>query len=405
MAAPTGMAASAGLRTAGSAILDWILAPGNSEVFFASHYEQGVFHANREDQHYWGSLLSIADLDAVLGHHQIKYPDVRLVQSGKPISSDDYTWQAGIIDPLAVARLHSSGATVIFSHLQDRTRALADFVNELSTVFSAPVQANVYLTPANAQGFPAHWDTHDVLILQMSGSKTWRIYEGGPSLTLRGQHFEREAVSIGPATEEFEIKAGGVAYVPRGVIHSAHATAEASLHITVGILSYTWADLLLEAVANVALRDPRFRRSVSLVPETWDSACWRQTMAAQWNALSEAIDLRSGVSSLQSDLLARQKPNLGNLLTQASRVNGLRADSVVSMRPGAQAIVADRDDKIQVEFIGQTIECPAAAGPFLARLLDGTPLRIEAIPGDLELEEKLVLARRFVREGLLEVHP
>ncbi len=62
---------------------------------------------------------------------------------------------------------------------------------------------------------------------------------------------------------EFLLKAGECAYVPRGLMHDAVATgSEPSLHITVGVIVKTWADLMLEAVSEVALRDPRFRRSL-----------------------------------------------------------------------------------------------------------------------------------------------
>jgi ribosomal protein L16 Arg81 hydroxylase len=385
------------------AVLQWILAPEDIDGFFADSFERRVLHTRRGTKGYWGSLLSLADLDAVLGTHQVKHPDVRLVQSGKTISADDYTFASGIIDPLQVTRLHLGGATVIFSHLQDRSQPIADLVSTLSTVFSAPVQANVYLTPADAQGFPAHWDTHDVLILQISGSKSWKIYSGGPSLPLRGEHFEKEQCAIGPVVDEFEIAEGDVAYVPRGVIHSAHATQEASLHITVGILSYTWADLLLEAVADAALQDPRFRRSVSLDSDGWMTHGWSAQADAQWKALSAAIDLPNAVAALRSDMLARQKPGLANLLTQARRAEALRADSEVSLRSGARAALSYNDGTVAVEFLGQTIQCPASAGPALACLLEGAPMRVDSIPGELELGEKLVLAKRFVCEGLLEV--
>ena len=38
-------------------------------------------------------------------------------------------------------------------------------------------QPNVYITPPAAQGFQVHHDTHDTSTAQISGEKTWRIYE------------------------------------------------------------------------------------------------------------------------------------------------------------------------------------------------------------------------------------
>lgn len=389
-------------QQSGAATLDWVLAPVTTPEFFSGVYEHRVAHFGRTAPDYWSRLLTLAQLDEILGGHEIRHPEVRLVKSGETIAADDYSLD-GLIDPLAVARLYSSGATVIFSHVQHRVHAVADFVNEVSRTFSAPVQANVYLTPAHAQGFPAHWDTHDVLILQLSGSKKWRIYDGGPALPLRGQHFERQVATIGPVTEEFEIRAGEAAYVPRGVIHSAHSTDEASLHVTVGILSYTWADLFIEAAADVALRDPRFRKSIRADGEAGSPADAAR-MAAEWQALSAAIDLRSSFANLRSDMLERQKPHFGNLLGQTDRAHAVQVGSTVRLRSGVLCNVTSTDDgRLQIEFCGNIIDFPAAATAALQAIFEAQPVRIDRLPGDLQDDEKIVLIRRLVREGLIEI--
>ena len=40
-----------------------------------------------------------------------------------------------------------------------------------------PVQINAYITPPQNRGFAAHYDVHDVFVLQIAGRKTWRIHE------------------------------------------------------------------------------------------------------------------------------------------------------------------------------------------------------------------------------------
>ena len=50
-----------------------------------------------------------------------------------------------------------------------------------------PVQANAYATPAGAQGFAVHHDTHDVFVLQVAGEKRWLVYEPALELPLKDQ--------------------------------------------------------------------------------------------------------------------------------------------------------------------------------------------------------------------------
>ena len=79
----------------------------------------------------------------------------------------------------------------------------------------------------------------------------------------RGEGFELGQHEPGELRQEFVLKPGDCAYVPRGLMHDAQTSGDkASLHITVGLITRTWADLMLEAVSEVALRSPELRRSL-----------------------------------------------------------------------------------------------------------------------------------------------
>ncbi len=77
-------------------------------------------------------------------------------------------------------------------------------------------------------------------MLQVSGSKRWTLFGTPVESPLSGQEFSPEAHSLGETTLEFELQAGDVAYIPRGVAHEARSTDTVSLHITAGVLRYTW---------------------------------------------------------------------------------------------------------------------------------------------------------------------
>ena len=192
--------------------------------------------------------LDLAQATSDLGHiatHRIAHPEVTLVSSDREILTSEYVDEDSRIDPLSVGQLFSQGATVIFTHLHRRVQSLARLAVDLQGACSAPIQTNVYLTPSGAQGFPPHWDTHDVFVLQVFGRKKWTIYDTKIALPLRGQSFDHELHHAGAVTAEFELAAGDLAYIPRGLIHSAKSSDEPSLHVTVGVLAMTWAELLL----------------------------------------------------------------------------------------------------------------------------------------------------------------
>ena len=96
---------------------------------------------------------------------------------------------------------------------------LQRFCGRLERATSHAVQANAYLSPPGAAALRHHRDTHEVLALQVEGSKTWQI-DG-----------------LGPVTME----AGDVAYLPAGTGHAAAAQERHSLHVTIGVLATTYA--------------------------------------------------------------------------------------------------------------------------------------------------------------------
>ena len=53
---------------------------------------------------------------------------------------------------------------------------MIDFCTRLAAELGHPVQANAYVTPPPSRGFSAHYDVHDVFVLQLAGRKHWTIH-------------------------------------------------------------------------------------------------------------------------------------------------------------------------------------------------------------------------------------
>eukprot|EP00957_Ditylum_brightwellii_P171764 13076041-Ditylum_brightwellii.AAC.1 len=141
------------------------------------------------------------------------------------------------------------------------------------------VGSNAYLTPpSNSQGFAPHYDDIEAFVLQLEGSKRWRVYSPmSMTETLpresSADYTEKDLEGIEPVIDEI-LEPGDMLYMPRGWIHQAHtplgklgASAEHSLHLTVSAMqNWAWVDLLeilmpeaLESVArsetSTTLRD------------------------------------------------------------------------------------------------------------------------------------------------------
>ncbi len=387
--------------------LDWLIQPVSTSEFENDYYERRLCVVNRAAPSYYADLLSSQDLDRVLGTHGLGYPEINLVHGEDDVERRSYSDGAGRVDPVAVAKLFDEGATIIFAQLHRRVPALARLCVSLGKAFGSRVQTNIYLTPPGAQGFKPHWDTHDVFVLQVNGRKLWSIYDTKVTLPLKGQHFDPAVHHPGPVTEEFELDAGSVVYIPRGLMHSARSSAEASLHITLGITAFTWADFFVESVAAVALEDERLRQNLPMgfadgsvsAPER--ARVYREKLSV----LQSGIDPAPVWRHFQDEVLATNAPLFTNLLGSLLRADPVTVDSTVSRRTDVLAEVESGGESCVVRFCGTEIRLPGGLLPAIEMATTAERFRVEDLPDCIDAEGKVTLVTRLLKEGLLFRNP
>jgi ribosomal protein L16 Arg81 hydroxylase len=137
----------------------------------------------------------------------------------------------------------------VLNQLHRTWAPLRELCKSLENDFTHLVHANVYLTPADTPGFAPHYDTHEVFVLQVAGSKRWRVFRPPLELPHHTQPFTPKGYIPRPLLE-LELKQGDLLYLPRGYVHAAHTSQVHSAHVTIGINVYTWVDLISELIAR-----------------------------------------------------------------------------------------------------------------------------------------------------------
>ena len=381
----------------------WLLDPLPTAEFERGYYEQRLLHVRREASPYYAELLSAADLDVVLGAHAASHRDVKLVRGDGDVAPREYANDAGRVQPLDVARRFDAGATVIFNQLHTRVPALARLCAALGRRFSSRVQTNVYLTPPGAQGFAPHWDTHDVFVLQIEGAKRWSIHDTPVRLPLRGQRFEPGAPP-GEVRDEFELGPGSVLYLPRGLMHSARSTGRASLHVTLGLTAFTWAEFLVESVAAAALEEESLRRNLPLgfAGEGFPASERERLFAEKLAFVRSRFDPAAVWRRFADEVLAAGAPLFTDLLSQRLRPEPLTLRSRVRRRAGLLTEAAQEGETCVVRFAGRELRLPAAAWPALRFATAADEFAAADLPDCLDADGKLTLVTRLVREGILQ---
>src|SRR5690606_37704150 len=236
------------------------LNPISNQDFLEQYYEKQFFLLERNNIHFYETILNVNDIDKYLSNHDIEYPSVRLVKNGKELDGDLYLKNInygtamfeGLVDTDKMFQLYCLGSTIIIQGLDRSNKALGDFCRKLSVELPFTFQSNIYITPNDSKGFESHYDTHDVFVMQIKGKKRWQLFEPNPvTLPTKMEKFDSKRTNISnlKLLKEFDLNVGDLLYIPRGMIHNARSLSEDSIHITLGVFPEKWFDLF-RYVAN-----------------------------------------------------------------------------------------------------------------------------------------------------------
>src|SRR6478672_1324806 len=231
----------------------------------------------------FADLFSAAAVDELISARGLRTPFLRMARNGSVLATSTFTRSggvgAGIADQVAddkvLAQL-AGGATLVLQALHRTWPPLIRFGGDLARELGHPVQINAYITPPENQGFAAHYDTHDVFVLQVAGSKRWTIHRPVIDDPLPSQTWEQHKSQVAARATEVPLidtvlRPGDAMYLPRGFLHAAVAQGEVSIHLTVGVHPVTAYDLAKEMVVAAAT-DRELRRSLPLGVDVTDAA-------------------------------------------------------------------------------------------------------------------------------------
>ncbi|MEO7981402.1 MAG: cupin domain-containing protein [Sporichthyaceae bacterium] len=363
-------------------------------------------------------LFSLAAVDELLSRRALRTPFLRLARNGVVTPPSRYTRSGGtgalVADQVAddrVLELFADGHTVVFQGLHRTWGPVADFASDLTTELGHPVQVNAYVTPSSSQGFSAHYDVHDVFVLQIAGEKRWRIHEPVLHAPMRDQPWEGRRAEVEaraaqePVIDEV-LRPGDALYLPRGWLHAAEALGDVTCHLTVGVHPVT-RQHVLEAMLALAADDEALRRSLPMGVDLGDPAAVEADVTATVAALAErlrSITAADVADRLGASLVGTNRPEPVAPLAQAAALAALDADTVLRVRRHLRHTVALDGDDLVLRLHDRTVRLPVGAAKAVRSLLDGETLRVGDLPG-LEADEGVALARRLVREAVALVVP
>jgi ribosomal protein L16 Arg81 hydroxylase len=362
----------------------------------------------------FADLLSVAAVDELVSRRGLRTPVVRMAKDGSVLPSARFTRGGGagasiadqVADDKVLAAL-ADGATLVLQALHRNWPSLVEFGSRLAAELGHPVQINAYITPAQNQGFAAHYDVHDVFVLQIAGRKQWRIHAPVVEAPLDNQNWEKHRAAVAARAAEAALidtvlEPGDALYLPRGTIHSAAALGETSIHLTVGVHPVSRYQLVRHLL-ELAQDDPALRGSLPMGVDLADPAVLAGELAETVAALHARLDAipASDVARRVGDgLRERTRAEPIAPLAQLGAADALTLDTALRLRAGLRARLHTTGADAQLVLLDKTITLPTSAADALKAVLAGEPVTARELPG-LDPDEQLVLARRLLREGVL----
>ncbi|HEX5695381.1 MAG TPA: cupin domain-containing protein, partial [Acidimicrobiia bacterium] len=237
----------------------------------------------------------------------------------------------------------------------------------------------------------AHEDEHDVFVLQSHGTKQWWV------------HDRHDLPPSRPPLIDALLAPGDTLYVPAGFPHSASTQERASVHITIGILTLTWATAL-EEVVKILESDPALAAPIPL-RFAFEDDVFIEELGRRLQEVGASVadlDAEAIARRLRRKVLTTRQPLLRGQIHRLLDLDRITDETLLCRRTGSICVLDTVGDELSVLLGDRELRMPRVAEAAMNLVARGERFAVADLPG-LDEPGRLVLVRRLIREGLLEV--
>lgn len=346
------------------------------------------------------TLISTELIDRLLNVGGMRPETFRLVRNGD-ISRGRYLHTRryspllsaeGAIDPELVYREYHRGASMLLTHTETCIEPIERLAHDLSAQLRCAVTVHAALTPPRgARALEIHYDTFDVVVLQIEGEKRWEVFAPRHELPLVFQRFS----SYGEPPDEraaplldVVLRPGDMLLLPRGYLHRAQCGDQHSLHLALNFRFATVYDVLAHAVDN-ALAQLQHDVTMRRVAAQGDG--FASGLEQLLDVIRANTNLDDVCSGLARDVRAM---TIGRLvgIHDAEQVGLLDEIRVTRPLVWCTRTMAEVGEAILLYVGNETQWLPSHFESALRVLRNGTQIQVRLLPA-LDPDEALLLAR------------
>jgi ribosomal protein L16 Arg81 hydroxylase len=393
----------------------YLINPHTSDDFFARYWQQGSLLIQRGEPERFRDLLAASDIEAVLRMaDQLPTGAVELIGKTNAIEPRRPESSSTLVS------FFTSGSTIRVRGVERYFAPLTELCRSIERELGFPTRANLYCTPAGSRGFDLHFDTHEVLVLQLLGNKQWLAYESTKKLPLESvpllpfdrdalprSHLQSEggqdeisATERGTLAVEASLEAGDTLYLPRGFLHQAESLDEPSVHLTIGVHVVTWLDLLSVALVQSGCRQESLRQAL---PVGWlNNHQSGKIFAGEFKRLlelfSQDADCESAIKEVAESVIRTCQAR-----SARSDPDELDHKTKVEVTGRLKVCLSDDGNLAGLALGKKVFWMPICFAPALRFVAERRSFCPGELPGQITDHSKLGFVGRLVEDGFLRI--
>jgi hypothetical protein len=384
--------------------IETLFAPLPLDRFLTDKLGKELYHCTGPMERFV-SLLDWSALNRLLSDRRWQYPRFRLASGGQDLPPASYSTPGpsgadySVLSVREVECRISGGASLVVDAIDEIWPPVRSLAEDLEHALGEYVKVNAYASWTQEPGFDQHWDDHDVIVLQVFGSKRWSLFGEARRYPLRTDIDPNLTPPYGEVAR-LDVKAGDVLHVPRGHWHSVSTIDGPSLHLTLGITQRTAVDYL-HWLADHFTPNEFMRQSLPRYSPGDLAAHSARIAELIANAVKDGASMGAFLDEMDVRAPSRQRFSLPSVDREAV------AESLV----GAQVVwvpsrfrVGQEDHAVTVRANGLCWRFHEESQPLIRRLASRAPVAVDDLAGcGLDSVWTRFLLADLIMEGLVTI--
>jgi hypothetical protein len=288
-------------------MLNQILGAADKDRLFAARLANTRCHLSGRANRFPNLLPSLL-IPHLISVERLLRGVTKVCQKGREVPLDMLLVRAGEhwrIRTDALPAMCERGLSFVINGIDEDVPAIGALNAAIERDWRTKCWTNAYWSHGCASAFNPHSDNHDVLVLQLSGTKQWRCWGALDAFPTKSRAYSPD--QLPKPMWSCVMQPGDILFVPRGDVHAAELRGSSSLHLTVAVRSPQVSEL--PSLLNTDAKDDFSRRDMPVQSDA------DFTAHLTWlRSLVDALDPTELLSQIDGARPPYQPNNLGILV-------------------------------------------------------------------------------------------